>query len=97
MEIEPSGDKTYSFVLPIPAPANTRFQSAFWLPVPTELTALGGGHPRSMWVGMEAIGSLALHIGQGASSVCCQPATIMVELDDSSWFVWAQEEHWARH
>jgi hypothetical protein len=77
----PSRDRTYSFVLPIPAPANTRFQSAFWLPVPTGLTALGGGHPRSMCVGMEAIGSLALHIGHGASSVWRELAIAGAEVE----------------
>lgn len=33
--------------LPDPAPANTRFQSAFWFPLPWCLS-FGGGQPRSM-------------------------------------------------
>jgi hypothetical protein len=39
-----------------------------------------------MWVGMEAIGSLALHIGHGASSVWRQPATMIAELEGMSCF-----------
>jgi hypothetical protein len=44
----------------VPAPENTFFQSDFWFPEPFVATfAFGGGHPRSMCMGIAETGILA--------------------------------------
>lgn len=53
------------------APEKTFLQSAFWLPDPDAVAlalAFGGGHPRSMWLFMDGMGTRALQMGHGASS-----------------------------
>lgn len=58
---------TYSFAFALPDPANTRFQSSFWLLELVDV-GFGFGHPRSICPGIAAICSTAPQIGHSPSS-----------------------------